>query len=94
MKAPCSTTKMIARVEDVPRANIFPVVFSIFLVGIFSSFSVFSLVSGAFTLTFRRVQRFVYLATRGRPQQSYGLRIVYSTTVSHNSLEMSSEPRG
>ena len=50
--------------------------FSIFRVGIFSSCSVFSLVSGAFTLTFRRVQRFVYLATRGRPQQSYGLRIV------------------
>ena len=60
-----------------PRADIFQVVFSMFRVGIFSSFSVFSLVSGAFTLIFRRVQRFVHLATRGRPQQSYGFRIVF-----------------
>ena len=72
---PAVPPKRIARVEDLPRADIFQVVFSIFLVGIFSSFSVFSLVSGAFTLTFRRVQRFVHLATRGRPQQSYGLRM-------------------
>ena len=57
---PAVPPKRIARVEDLPRADIFQVVFSIFRVGIFSSFSVFSLVSGAFTVTFRRVQRFVH----------------------------------
>ena len=72
---PAVPPKRIARVEDLQRADIFQVVFSIFRVGIFSSFSVFLLVSGAFTLIFRRVQRFVHLATRGRPQQSYGLRM-------------------
>ena len=71
----CEDCSRLIRSQDVPRADIFQVVFSIFRVGIFSSFSVFSLVSGAFTLTSRRVQRFVHWATRGRPHQSYGLRM-------------------
>ena len=58
-------TKNVARVEDVPHAGILLVVTNFSCRRVFFSFRFSRLVGWAFTVTFRRVQRFVHWANAG-----------------------------
>ena len=56
-------TKVVVKVQDVSRADSFCSNFRLFVLAFSHLFSVFLLVAWAFTITVRRVQRFVHWAT-------------------------------